>query len=183
MKKIAAYVSVLALFALAGTASAQTCSRSGCQVGPCVEENLLVDSSFSESCSQWSFSGNAQRYSGWAQFSEYNSSNIGVLTQNQVADVGGSYFAFTYYVQFENTQPTYWQELDVFIYDANTGQQLAWVDTLTGYAGNFSWQRRDITLGTHSDWRNRNLQVRIEGYTYYGATFKVTGVGLWQTYQ
>ena len=182
MKQFAMLISVLALL-LPGTASAQTCSRTGCQVGPCVYENILVDSGLSGSCPQWSFSGGAQLKSDsagghWAEFS----SGYGVLTQNQRADVGGSSFEFTYYVQFENTQPTAWQELDVFIYDADTGQQLAWVDSLTGYAGNFSWQRRDFHLGSRPDWVNRNLQVRIEGYAYYGAVFKVTSIHLWQSY-
>jgi hypothetical protein len=178
MKWLATCMLMLALLSFPQLASAQSCSRTGCQVGPCVEENILVDSGFTGSCPEWSFSSSAQRKSSWAEFSN----GYGVLTQNQTANVGGSTFSLTYYVQFENTQPTYWQELDVFIYDASTGQQLAWVDTLFGYAGNFSWRRRDFSLGSHPDWVNRPLQVRIEGYAYYGAVFKVTSVYLWQSY-
>jgi hypothetical protein len=178
--QIVTCAAVLALFAYAGTASAQSCSRAGCQVGPCVEENILVDPGL-YGCPQWSFSGGAQRKSdafggNYAEFSGY-----GVVAQNQVANLGST-FSLTYYVQFENTMPTYWQELDVFIYDANTGQRLAWVDSLNGYAGNFSWRRRDFSLGSHPDWVGRTLQVRIEGYAYYGAIFKVTGIYLWENY-
>jgi hypothetical protein len=179
--QLATFVAALALLAYAGTASAQSCTRSGCQVGPCVEENILVDPGL-RGCPQWSFSGVAQRKpDGLGGYYAEFSNGYGVLAQNQVADLGST-FSLTYYVQFENTQPTYWQSLDIFIYDANTGQRLAWVESLNGYAGNFGWHRRDVNLGSHPDWVGRNLQVRFEGYAYYGAIFKVTSIYLWEGY-
>lgn len=67
----------------AGTASAQSCTRSGCQVGPCVEANILVDPGLT-GCPQWGFSGVAQRKTdAWGGYYAEFSSGYGVLAQNR----------------------------------------------------------------------------------------------------
>lgn len=179
MRKLAAFVSVLAFLSFAEVTSAQSCTPPlACQVGPCVAQNILVDSDLNQGCPNWVFSGAVERKFGgyyWAEFTGY-----GLLTQTTRAEVGASY-DLTYYVQFENTQPTHWQQLNVYIHDVTSGQQLH-VDQLTGFAGNFPWQRRDIRLGSHPEWAGHDLQVKIEGFAYYGAVFKVTSIYLWENY-
>lgn len=179
VRKLAVFVSVLVFLSFAEVASAQSCTPPPvCQVGPCASRNILVDSDLNQGCPNWAFSGAVARQFGgyyWAEFTGY-----GLLTQTTRAEFGASY-DLTYYVQFENTQPTHWQQLNVYIYDVTTGQQLH-VDQLTGFAGNFPWQRRDIRLGSHPEWAGHDLQVKIEGFAYYGAVFKVTSIYLWENY-
>lgn len=182
MRRTALFAIVLALFIFSPPAEAQ-CTHSGC-VGPCIAWNLIVDEFFSQGCPNWVFGGSVQTKSdggicsGGGPYAQF-SGGYGTLSQVVHPTIGLNY-DFGYTLQFENAQPTYWQSLDVYLYDADTGQQLMRVDSVSGYAGNLYCQRRDIRLGSHPEWAGRNLEIRFQGYAYYGAVFKVTAIAFWE---
>lgn len=182
MRRTALLAIVLALVTFSSQAAAQ-CTHDGC-VGPCLAQNLIVDPSFKSGCPNWVFNGSVQTKtdggicSGGGPYAQF-SGGYGTLSQVVYPTVGLTY-EFSYILQFENAQPTYWQALDVYLYDADTGQQIMRVDSVNGYAGNLYCMRRDISLGSHPEWAGRNLEIRIQGYAYYGAVFKVTAIAFWE---
>lgn len=106
---------------------------------------------------------------------------VGAFTQTATANTNGTQFYLSYVVDFSGRQNTYWQDFAVYIEDASTGTVLATADHFTGLGGALSCVRRDVNLGYHSDWRGKNLRIKFEGYTYYGAVFKVGMVSLRQS--
>jgi hypothetical protein len=185
MRRSLTFVSALVLSVLTRSAVAQgVCERTYCQFSGCTEFNLLVDTSLSHQCPQWTFFAGAHPKSdggicsGWPNYAEF-SGMYGGLGQYQKADIGGSHFTFTYTVQLENAQPDAW--LEVSIYDFTSNAMPTIVDRIGGDTGDFWCQTKSIPLGAHPEWRNHLLGVRIETFTPGGATFKTTNFGLWQT--
>ena len=175
MKRLVVIVALVASSLLAVDASAQ-CAR-----------NILSDDSFADtSCTVWSYSGVATRKTdnlmcgGFPSYVEI-SSGVGSFTQTATSNSNGSQFYLSYVVDFSGQQNTYWQDFAVYIEDASTNTVLATADHFTGLGGAISCARRDINLGTHSDWRGKQLRIKFEGYAYYGAVFKVGMVSLRQS--
>jgi hypothetical protein len=181
MKKFA-FVFVALLLTVAGNLFAQQCVRGGCIWGGCTELPLIYDEQLA-GCNLWVYSGNVTHQSNGTCSGEPNyalfANGYGTVTQNTVANAGGDTFQFNYTVTVTNANNNAFSGLEVNLYDANTSQLLAHVDSVPP-GTNLSCVRRDVLLGSHPDWKNRTLQIRFDGFTYYGVQFRLEQANIWQ---
>jgi hypothetical protein len=182
MKKATLILIALFLLSIAGSAAAQ-CSRGGCVWGGCSELPLLIDEELRGCAGSWSYSGSVAHLSNGTCYGEPNYANFyggwGTVKQDTVADAGGDYFQFNYFVSVTNANNNAWSGLEVNLYDANSSQLLAHLDSVPP-GTNLSCVRRDVLLGNHPEWKNRTLQVRFDGYAYYGVQFHLESANIWQ---
>jgi hypothetical protein len=177
------------LFTLLLTLGMQSAARADCTPFGCFWHELAIDDELTfYPPGAWVASGNVYHYSNgtscyydgnYAQFS----GGWGTLTEVTLAPdkTLGDHYTFAYFVTVSNATSDPWGGLVVGLYDADTGQQLASIDSLSPSTA-LSCQRKDFDLGYHSDWKNRRLQIRFDGYSYAGEQFKLEGVQLWQSY-
>lgn len=183
IRKLATTLALLLLVAFTGAAHAQDCHRGGCISADCSFLPLLDDPEFTGICNVWAYSGGvSQKSNGTCYEPNYAhfTSGYGTVYQDTVADNTGDKYTFNYFVTVENANGNPWSSLEVNLYDANTGQFLAHIDSITSSSA-LSCVRRDIDLGTHADWKGRTLRVRFDGYAYYSTRFRVENAGLWQS--
>ena len=185
-------LSVLLILAFAVAAPlAEACERPTCGGYWCYGyQDLIYDDHLPPTC--WVYSGSAQWKTdqnmcvtpggGIGGYAMFTGGGSGEVYQNTVADAGGPHFSFNYTLEMNDPHATWQNELDVDILDANSGEWLWHVQTVTGGWGSITCSRRDFDLGNHANWEGRTLKVDFHVYEAYSDTwYKVSEVGLNQS--
>jgi hypothetical protein len=133
------------------------CSRSGSE--------LIVDGSFNNGCSNWSYAGNAGRLlndwctTGWSGgFGRGDASDI---YQTTTADAGGSNFSMSYDYRLHGVDSLHSAVLTTSITDLNTNA-VTMIDEVAGPPNSSGCVTRSFSLGSHPEWVGHNLQVTFE---------------------
>ncbi len=181
-------VLTLSLFAFVPTAQAQ-CSGYLCSLFNCPWYQHIADETFSNSCTNWGFSGTAgvttNAMCGWS------GNNVGYIGRNQYASGGtiaqtfqtsNSYldiYDVSYFI--ETTNMSAGDTVNVYIIDTSTVPS-TWnlIDTITS---NTSCQKKTYSY-TNPGWKNKAIQIRFEGNFASTSTFAyIDYVAFWQKTQ
>lgn len=189
---------VLAVLCILGSASASPaaagCYWGGCQIGPCVYDNILLDHDFdTPSCSAWVFTGYTSRIwdadtcsSGFYDYQAVfygspSSGVVGVVYQDVEVPSTQSSAEVGFYVDIQGSAPSWWDRLKVTLRDPATHQVLETVLTLTGTS---AVDCQFVSAQVQGNYAGQTIRLHFESTIWSGSEtrFVIDGVAYWHFY-